>query len=159
MTEVLPSLLVPDHVLWLDVKLHLQDSTSPETKRLLVVTNTNNLDGLYSSGVLLDADISTQLILSIFNKESPLHDGAIIVMNDKIMAASCVLPVSSNPSIPQNLGLRHRAAIGISEKINVMAFVVSEESGRIAYARNGEVIEDITPDKMHQLLEKILFIR
>jgi len=134
-----------------------EEMAAKKTGALLVFTNAPNLEGLYTSGVELDADVSMQLLISIFNPKSPLHDGAAIIKDDKIMAASCVLPVSSNPRIPQHLGLRHRAAVGISENTNVMAFIISEESGKISYARNGDVMEDISLDKMHQLLHKIIF--
>jgi DNA integrity scanning protein DisA with diadenylate cyclase activity len=106
---------------------------------------------------MLNADISTQLLLSVFHKESPLHDGAVIIKDQKIITASCVLPVSDRPNIPQRLGLRHRAAVGISENINIMVFVISEETGNVSYARRGEITEKITPNKMRQLLEPILF--
>ncbi len=128
-----------------------------KTGALMVIANQTNLEGLYSSGVVLNADLSTQLLVSIFNKDSPLHDGAIIVNGHKISAASCVLPVSKNPTIPQQLGLRHRAAIGITESTNFVAFTVSEENGTISYARNGQINQDISPDSMHKLLQKILF--
>lgn len=129
-----------------------------KTGALMVFTNAPNLEGLYSSGVLVDGNVSAQLILSIFNKESPLHDGAVIIKDAKIIAASCVLPVSDRPNIPQRLGLRHRAAVGISENSNVVAFVVSEETGKVAYAREGVVTEDIALQKMRQILEKVLFV-
>jgi len=125
---------------------------------LMVFSSASNLEGLYSSGVMLNANISPQLIVSIFHRESPLHDGAIIIKDEKIIAASCVLPISDRPNIPQRLGLRHRAAVGISENANIMVFIISEETGNISYATRGEVIEQITANKMRQLLERILFI-
>ena len=84
--------------------------------------------------------------------------GYFINEDGKIIAASCVLPLSHRSNIPQRLGLRHRAALGISEHTNVLAFVVSEETGRISYARGGEIVENIPVDKMHQLLGKVLFV-
>lgn len=130
-----------------------------KTGALMVFTNSPNLEGLYSSGVMIDGNVSTQLLLSLFNKDSPLHDGAVIMKDSKIIAASCVLPVSERPNIPQRLGLRHRAAIGITESTNVMAFVISEETGKIAYARGGDIMENIDLGKMRQLLEKVLFVQ
>ncbi|MCP4440766.1 MAG: TIGR00159 family protein [Aureispira sp.] len=127
-----------------------------KTGALMIFSNRSNLEGLYSSGVLLNSEISEQLILSIFAKDSPLHDGAVIFSGDKIRAASCVLPVSKRSNIPQSMGLRHRAAIGISENIKVLAFIVSEETGRIAYARNGEVVQNINPEQMQEILRKYL---
>ena len=93
----------------------IEQMANKKVGALMVFTNSLNLEGLYSSGIMIDGKVTTQLILSIFNKESPLHDGAVIIKDGKIIAASCVLPVSNSPNIPQRLGLRHRAAIGISD--------------------------------------------
>jgi DNA integrity scanning protein DisA with diadenylate cyclase activity len=114
------------------------------------------LEGLYSSGVLMNADITAQLLLSIFNKNSPLHDGATIISGNQILIASCVLPISDRPGIPQELGLRHRAAIGITESSNSVAFIVSEETGNISFSRRGEITQNITLDQMGKLLKKAL---
>lgn len=127
-----------------------------KTGALMIFSNSSNLEGLYSSGVMVNSDISKQLILSIFAKDSPLHDGAMILSGTKISAASCVLPVSKRSNIPQSLGLRHRAAIGITENVNVLAFVVSEETGHIAYAQNGEVVQNINSEQMQDMLRKHL---
>lgn len=135
-----------------------ESMAASRTGALMVFTNSPNLEGVYSSGVLVNGDVSAQLLLSIFNKDSPLHDGAVIIKDGKIVAASCVLPVSDRPDIPQRLGLRHRAAVGISENTNIMVFVISEETGLISYARAGEILEAIPIGKMRQLLEKILFV-
>jgi diadenylate cyclase len=129
---------------------------SEKTGALILFSNASALEGLYSSGVKLNADISAQLILSIFSKNSPLHDGATIIADAQIIAASCVLPVSDRPGIPQSLGLRHRAAIGITETANVVAFIVSEESGQISYARRGELTQDISVEQMSKLLKKAM---
>ncbi len=136
----------------------MEQMAQTKTGALIVISANSSLEGLYSSGVVLNADISTQLLCSIFNKESPLHDGAIIVRDNKIMAASCVLPVSENPKIPQKLGLRHRAAIGITEQTTALTFIVSEETGKISCARNGEIKTAISDEKMYQLLQKVLYV-
>jgi len=135
-----------------------EQMSETRTGALVVFTNAPNLEGLYSSGIMINGKVSTQLILSIFNKESPLHDGAMIIKDAEIITASCVLPVSDRPDIPQRLGLRHRAAVGISEHSNVLAFIVSEETGKISYARGGIVHENVTINKMRPILEKILFV-
>ena len=95
-----------------------------KTGAIIVFSKNVSLEGLINSGVSIDAQISEPLIESIFNKESPLHDGAVIINNGKIQAASCILPVSDNRRLPKNVGLRHRAAVGITERANVAAFVV-----------------------------------
>ncbi|GJM32775.1 MAG: membrane protein [Saprospiraceae bacterium] len=123
----------------------------------LIVFNKNvNLDGLVSSGVVLDATLSQPLIESIFNKNSPLHDGAIIIGSGKISMASCVLPVSDNSNLPKSIGLRHRAAVGITEKAGVAAFVVSEETGRISFAFEGELERKISHERLLELLQEHL---
>lgn len=135
----------------------LQKMSKTKTGALMIFTPTNtNIMGMYTSGINVNADISTQLILSIFQKESPLHDGAMIIKDNRVVVASCVLPVSENPKIPQKLGLRHRAAIGITEKTSVVSFIVSEETGKISYTRNGHIILDLDEEKLIELLERAL---
>ena len=127
-----------------------------KTGALLLISSGSNLEGYYSSGVMINAEITAQLLLSIFSKTSPLHDGATIISDKTITAASCVLPVSDRPDIPQQLGLRHRAAIGVTETSNAVAFIVSEESGQISFARRGDITQNITLDQMSKLLKKAL---
>ena len=127
-----------------------------KTGALILVSSGSALEGLYSSGVMLNAEITAQLLLSIFSKTSPLHDGATIISDKTVTVASCVLPVSDRPGIPQHLGLRHRAAIGVTETSNAVAFIVSEESGHISFARRGEIIQDLTVEQMAKLLRKAL---
>lgn len=126
-----------------------------KTGALILFSANANLEGLYSSGVLLNAEVSKPLILSIFNKTSPLHDGAVIITEGKLVAASCVLPISDNPMIPQELGLRHRAGVGITVSTDVIAFIVSEETGKLSYARGGALIEDIKIEEMQRILQKL----
>ena len=104
---------------------------------LIVLSKNLNMDGISNTGVRMDATISQPLVESIFNKESPLHDGAVIISNNKIHSASCILPVSDNPDLPKSAGLRHRAAVGITERMNVATFVVSEETGAIGFSSDG----------------------
>jgi uncharacterized protein (TIGR00159 family) len=130
--------------------------SNEKTGALILISNNNSLEGLYSSGVLMNADITAQLLLSIFNRNSPLHDGATIISGNQILIASCVLPISDRPGIPQELGLRHRAAIGITESSNSVAFIVSEETGNISFSRRGEITQNITLDQMGKLLKKAL---
>ncbi len=125
-----------------------------KTGALIVFANNLNLEYFSNSGVILDAKISQPLIESIFNKESPLHDGAVVISNNKIHAASCVLPLSSNPDLPKSAGLRHRAAVGVTEHSNVTAFVVSEENGTISYAENGNLARKISEKRLKELLNK-----
>ena len=125
-----------------------------KTGALIVFANNLNLEFFSNSGVPLEAKISQPLIESIFNKESPLHDGAVIISDNKIHAASVVLPLSSNPDLPKSSGLRHRAAVGVTENTNVSAFIVSEESGAISYAEHGKLARKISEKRLRELLMK-----
>lgn len=127
-----------------------------QTGALIVFAGEANLDGLASSGVTLDAAISQPLLESIFNKDSPLHDGAVIVAQAKIQAAGCILPVSENANLPKSVGLRHRAAVGITEKANVASFIVSEENGCISFAHEGKLQRKLGEEQLRLLLRKYL---
>jgi uncharacterized protein (TIGR00159 family) len=121
---------------------------------LIVLAKNMNLQALIETGVALDAEIKKPLLLSIFNRESPLHDGAVIIDNQRIRAASCILPLSENTHLPPESGLRHRAAVGVTEMANVAAFIVSEENGRISMAWQGNLYFNINEDELESLLEK-----
>jgi diadenylate cyclase len=121
---------------------------------LIIVTRRSKLDLYAQTGEILDATTSTRLLESIFFKNSPLHDGAVIINDDKIHAARCVLPVSDNTNIPADLGMRHRAALGITENTDAMAVVVSEETGEIAVADGGTLTNNLSKEELMQILEK-----
>lgn len=109
--------------------------------------------GLYEqTGEIINSDISTRLIESIFFTNSPLHDGAMIIVGKQIRAAGCILPVSQNPNIPKHLGLRHRAGLGISQETDAKVIIVSEERGRIAFAHQGKLSMNISPEDLQELL-------
>lgn len=109
--------------------------------------------GLYEqTGEIVNADISSRLIENIFFKNSPLHDGAMIIVGKKIKAAGCILPVSQNPNIPVHLGLRHRAGLGISQETDAKVIIVSEEKGNISFASQGRLKMNISPEELQQLL-------
>ena len=124
-----------------------------KTGALLVFSRDTELKFYAQTGDALDAEVSKRLLLSIFNKNSPLHDGAAIIYKGRIKAARCVLPVSENDHIPPNYGLRHRAAIGMSENTNTLILAVSEETGRLLLARNGKYLRSL---KLKQVETKIL---
>jgi diadenylate cyclase len=125
-----------------------------KTGALIVLANSSSMINFSESGVVLDAKINKNLILSIFNKESPLHDGAIIIADNKIHTASSILPISDNTDLPQSAGLRHRAALGVSEATNVAAFIVSEESGEIAVAYQGKLEMHLDEAQLNEMLNK-----
>ncbi|HTX87505.1 MAG TPA: diadenylate cyclase CdaA [Bacteroidales bacterium] len=126
------------------------------TGALIVITRENALDPFVESGQVVDGKISEFLLETIFFKNSPLHDGAVIIREDKIRAARCILPVSSSTLIPALYGLRHRAAVGITERSDAIAIVVSEERGNICCSYEGKLMENITPSELNAFLEKAL---
>ncbi|NBC83190.1 MAG: TIGR00159 family protein [Bacteroidetes bacterium] len=130
---------------------HMAES---RTGALIVIKRKSNLDAFINTGDIINADTTSRMLRSIFSRLSPLHDGAVIIINDKIFAARCVLPVSNNPNLPPHFGMRHRAAMGLAEDTDAMAIVVSEESGRISIAAEGRIKEDIDTTKLRQILEK-----
>lgn len=109
-----------------------------KTGALIVFSQTAKLQFFAESGVRLDAQVSGKLLESIFQKNSPLHDGAVIISDRRIRAAACILPVSESTDLPGRLGLRHRAAVGITEHSDAIALVISEENGKMGYARAGQ---------------------
>lgn len=127
-----------------------------KTGVLIVVSNNLNLEFFSGSGVSINANLSQPLLESIFHKESPLHDGAVVINDNKIISASVVLPLSPNSKLPKSAGLRHRAAVGVTENTNVAAFIVSEETGNISYAYDGKLKWNITQKKLEELLIKHL---
>jgi uncharacterized protein (TIGR00159 family) len=124
-----------------------------KTGALIVFSRDTELKFYAQTGDALDAEVSKRLLLSIFNKNSPLHDGAVIIYKGRVKAARCVLPVSENDNIPPNYGLRHRAAIGMSENTDTLVMAVSEETGRLLLARNGKYLRAL---KLKQVERKIL---
>ena len=125
---------------------------SSKTGALIVLERNNNLDFLLSTGDEMNIKVTQPILESIFFKNSPLHDGAIIIANNVIKATRVILPVNNEKNIPERFGLRHRAAIGITEKTDALAVVVSEETGQISYIKNGEFI---MYKNSEELVEKI----
>lgn len=124
------------------------------TGALIVLTQLNRLPGTVSTGERVDALISSALIENIFFKNSPLHDGALIIERNKIIAARCILPVTSNKDISASLGLRHRSAIGVTEQSDALAIVVSEETGAISYCLFGDVTYNVSPAQLRAKIEE-----
>lgn len=120
---------------------------------LILLTRQNDLDDIISTGVVVNADISNPLIENIFFKNSPLHDGAMIIRHNRITAARCILPVTQKTNIPGHYGLRHRAAIGVTEDNDCIALVVSEETGNISMVSGGE-IKTIKPSELKKTIER-----
>lgn len=123
------------------------------TGALIVFSRDIELKFYVETGDALDAEVSKRLLLSIFNKNSPLHDGAIIIYKGRIKAARCVLPISENDHLPPHFGLRHRSALGMSETTDTLVLAISEETGRLILARNGNFLRAL---KLRQVEQKIV---
>src|SRR5436190_17857911 len=121
-----------------------------KTGAIIILAKSSELKYYSNTGDIMDAEISQRLIENVFFKNSPLHDGAIIIVNNKIKAARCVLPVTENVELPAHLGMRHRAAIGITEQSDAMALVVSEETGEISLSQEGQIRIGLSIDELEK---------
>ena len=131
--------------------MHMSQS---KTGALIIFKRSNEVEELVRTGETINAVASSALIETLFFKNSPLHDGAVIVSGNQVLAARCILPVTSRTDIDPNLGLRHRSAIGVTEVLDVLSVIVSEETGAISYALGGQIHHDISPVELRQALEK-----
>jgi diadenylate cyclase len=119
---------------------------------LVVILRDTGIKSVVETGIALQAQLSKQLILSIFNPRSPLHDGAVIIQNDVIIAAKCQLPLTENPKLDPSLGMRHRAALGLSEQSDTLVLIVSEETGMISVAEHGVLTRGLTEEGLKKRL-------
>ncbi len=125
------------------------------TGALIVISKNSELKFYAESGDLMDALVSKRLLISIFNKYSPLHDGAVIIYNGKIKAARCILPVTER-DVPAQFGLRHRAAIGMSESTDTLVLIVSEETGQVSLSKNGKILHNLSLQEVRELVNEYL---
>ncbi|MFN3322715.1 MAG: diadenylate cyclase CdaA [Bryobacteraceae bacterium] len=137
-----------------EVMLALQRLSQHKTGALIVLERDIGLRTFIESGVLLDAALSRDLLLSIFEHGGALHDGAVIIQGGRVAAAACFLPLSMNPTLMRKLGTRHRAAIGVTEETDCLALVVSEETGRISIAAFGEIEVDASLDRVEERMAR-----
>jgi diadenylate cyclase len=128
--------------------------SASKTGALIVLGRKSDLKFFINSGDLVDSGISSKMLENIFYKNSPLHDGAVIIQENRITAARCVLPVSEKDNFPGNFGMRHRAAVGITENTDAIAITVSEQTGAVSLTMHGEIIPDLTKERLTYLLEK-----
>ena len=126
------------------------------TGALIIFARKTPLDEFLNTGEVIDAKPSAELLENIFFKNSPLHDGAVIIKNHRIAAARCILPVSKNHDLPQEVGLRHRSALGATEFTDAIAVVVSEQTGNISICYHNKMTRDLTSSSLRQMLEEIL---
>jgi len=131
-----------------------KNMSESRTGAIIIITRKNDLKFYANTGDAIHAKVSVRMIESIFYKNSPLHDGAIIVGNNIIVAARCVLPVTEHADFPAHLGMRHRAAVGITENSDSIAIVVSEQTGEISFSKEGTLKNGLTPERLREFLEK-----
>ena len=136
------------------IVLACMDMARGKVGALIVIERAIRLDDIVDTGDRIDANINQRLIENIFFKNSPLHDGAMVIADKRIKAAGCILPVSHSHSIPKELGLRHRAALGISQDSDAIAIVCSEETGRISVAIKGEFKLRLSAEELESLLAR-----
>lgn len=123
-----------------------------KTGALIVFERDINIQDIISTGVPMNSEVSPQLLVNLFVPKTPLHDGAVIISNNKIAAAACVLPLADDADIAKELGTRHRAAIGVSKESDAIVVVVSEETGKISVAKDGTLIADVREDTLKKIL-------
>ncbi len=149
-TDVVPEIFTDD-IIAACIKMG-----STKTGALIVLERNNNLDFLVITGDEMNITVTQPIIESIFFKNSPLHDGAVIIADNTIKATRVILPVNNEKNIPQRFGLRHRAAIGITEKTDALALVVSEETGQISYVKDGEFVMFKNASELTEMLKNDL---
>jgi diadenylate cyclase len=123
---------------------------------LMSIEKETGMSDYIETGIPLNSMISSELLINIFIPNTPLHDGAVIIQRNQIAAAACYLPLSESPFISKELGTRHRAALGISEVTDSLTIIVSEETGNISAARNGEIHRNLTQDELREVLQREL---
>ena len=148
-----------NEIISLDIKtliLSCEKMSSEKTGAIIVIERENNLEFLKNTGDKTKIRITSQILETIFFKNSPLHDGAVIIKDNSIIATRIVLPVSESESIPKNFGLRHKAGIGISEKTDSIVLVISEQTGKVSYIKDGEFENFISFKKLSNQIKKDL---
>ncbi len=138
------------------VSIAAANMSATKTGALIVMERTTRLGEFISTGTMLDANVSSGLLENIFVPNTPLHDGAVIIRNGKIVTAGCLLPLTANNNLSRDLGTRHRAAIGLSEVTDAVIIVVSEETGKISIALNGSLTRNLSKDSLSKALTKMM---
>ena len=136
------------------IVIAVSEMAKTKTGALIVIQRDISLSDIIATGIEIDSEISPQLIVNIFVPNTPLHDGAIVIRNNKIAAGACILPLANNADISKELGTRHRAAVEISKESDAIAIVVSEESGKISIAKDGTLIADVKEEALKNILIK-----
>ena len=135
-----------------EIGLAVDEMSEQKTGALIVIRRQDNLEDIINTGDIIDAHISSRLIMNIFFKNSPLHDGAMIISGDRIVAARCTLPMTDRTDLPARYGMRHKAAVGLSEQCDADVIVVSEETGQVSFVRAGNVKRIMSLNELKLLL-------
>lgn len=143
----------------IQIVLACKNMSEKRTGALIVLEKKVSLEEFIQTGEPIDAKVSVALLENIFFKNTPLHDGAVIISNGRLQAASCILPVSSSSDIPKKYGLRHRAALGIAQQSDAVAVVVSEETGNIALVYDGKLHERLSITDLERLLQNLMVVK
>ena len=130
----------------------VEELAKNKTGALIVMERDIQIKDIIATGIPMDSEISPQLLVNIFVPKTPLHDGAVVISNNKIAAAACMLPLASDKDIAKELGTRHRAGIGISKESDSIAIIVSEETGKVSVAKDGTLIADVREDVLKKIL-------
>lgn len=138
------------------VVIAAKEMSKSKTGALIVFERDIKIQDIIETGIKLDSEISPQLLVNVFVPKTPLHDGAVVISNNKIISAACILPLADDKDIAKELGTRHRAAIGVSKESDAIAVVVSEETGKISIAKDGTLIADVKEDALKRILIKNL---
>ena len=143
-----------DHQRLMPIVYACMSMAKTKTGALIVLERNVTLENYENTGDIIDAAVNSRLIENIFFKNSPLHDGAMIISKDRIMAAGCILPVSNRTDIPKHLGLRHRAGLGMTEKTDALVVIVSEETGRVSCMHQGNLKLNVNKEELTNFLAK-----
>lgn len=136
------------------IVIAVEEMARTKTGALIVIERDIRIDDVISTGVEMDCEISPQVLVNLFVPKTPLHDGAVVIAKNKIVAAACILPLADSKHISKELGTRHRAGIGISKESDAIAIIVSEESGKVSIAKDGTLIADVKEEALKQILIK-----
>ena len=128
-----------------------------KTGSLIVIEKDIPLNDIIATGINVDAEVSSALLINIFEKNTPLHDGAVIIKNNRIASATCYLPLSNNPDISKSLGTRHRAGIGVTEAVDCLVLISSEETGKVSFVEDGKITRNVNQEKLKTALKKIKY--
>lgn len=131
-----------------------QELAKSQTGGLIVIERDIKIGDIIETGIEINAEVSPQLLVNLFVPNTPLHDGAVVISNNKIVAAACILPLANDKEIAKELGTRHRAAIGISKETDSIAIIVSEETGKVSVAKDGTLIADVDEENLKKILIK-----